>query len=400
MRNKPLTLLAALALLTAAACGGESQAPANKPSSGSKTPSPAGAASSSAPAKKLDLLPGMPRPPQPDDVYAATRPGKLSPAMQGVRNLVYVPNNLDDTVSVINPDTFEVINTFPAGDGPQHVVPSYDLSTLYVTSSKLPGGSLTPIDPKTGKPGETFPIRDPYNLYFTPNGKYAIVVAEAFRRLEFYDPKTWEKKASLHIPKCAGINHMDFTENGKLALISCEFANRMVVVDVQAKKHIRTIELHQVPNGKPQDCRLSPDGEQFYVADMMADGVYVFNGEATKQIGFIPTGKGAHGLYFSRDSQRLFVSNRGEGSVSVIDTDTNKIIDTWEIPGGGSPDMGSVSADGTQLWLAGRYHSEVYVFDTSTGEVLAQIPVGNGPHGLTYMPQPGRYSLGHTSNFR
>jgi YVTN family beta-propeller protein len=62
--------------------------------------------------------------------------------------------------------------------------------------------------------------------------------------------------------------------------------------------------------------------------------------------------------------------------------------------------MGGVSADGRVLWLAGRYNAVVYAFNTRTGNVIAQIPVGNGPHGLCVFPQPGRYSLGHTGVFR
>jgi len=72
----------------------------------------------------------------------------------------------------------------------------------------------------------------------------------------------------------------------------------------------------------------------------------------------------------------------------------------WPIPGGGSPDMGNVSADGKELWVSGRYDGEVYVFDTRTGRLKHSIPVGREPHGLCVWPQPGRYSLGHTGNMR
>ncbi len=376
----------------------------DKPASDSGTGKSAGGKqdqqAAPAPEKKLDLLPGMPPPVDPGNVYAATRSGKLSEPMRKAKELVYVPNSLDDTVSVIDPNTFEVIDTFPAGDEPQHVVPSYDMSTLYAVADKVPGGSLTPIDPKTGKPGTPTKVQDPYNLYFTPDGKSAIVVAEAYKRLDFYDPKTWKRQSSISVPGCAGVNHMDFTADGKRALIACEFANRMIVLDVAKRKIIKKFDLNQVPNGKPQDTRLSPDGKTFYVADMVANGIYLFSGDAMQYRDFIPTGKGAHGVYFSRDTKRMFVTNRGEGSVSVLDANTHEKIDKWHIPGGGSPDMGALSPDGSQLWLSGRYDSEVYVFDTKDGSLLKRIPVGNGPHGLTYMPQPGRYSLGHTSNIR
>jgi DNA-binding beta-propeller fold protein YncE len=58
--------------------------------------------------------------------------------------------------------------------------------------------------------------------------------------------------------------------------------------------------------------------------------------------------------------------------------------------------MGNVSADGSQLWLSGRYDDVVYVLSTTDGTLIRKIPVGRAPHGLCVWPQPGRYSLGHT----
>ena len=84
-------------------------------------------------------------------------------------------------------------------------------------------GSLTPIDPKTGKPGKTIAVDDPYNMYFSPDGKSAIVVAEAMKRLDFRDPQTMELQYSIDVPRCAGINHADFSIDGTFAIFTCEF---------------------------------------------------------------------------------------------------------------------------------------------------------------------------------
>lgn len=386
-------------LLVAGAC----QSPRKNANRNQAPAAPTGAADTSAspaPAALRDMLPGMPPVPDSSNVYSAVAAGALSERVKGDRELVYVPNTNSNDVWVIDPKTFAVVDKFPGGPEPQHVVPAYDLETIYVGADKVPTGGITPIDPLTGKSGPTMPIQDVYNLYFTPDGRYAIVVAEFYRRLDFYDPKTWKKQASTSFPDCAGINHMDFSADGRLALIACEFANRMVVMDVAARKYVRSVALKTVSNGMPQDTRLAPDGKSFYVADMMANGVYVFDAGATRQVGFVPTGNGAHGIYFSRDGKRMFVTNRGEGSISVLDPANGRTITKWRIPGGGSPDMGALSPDGSQLWLAGRYHNEVYVIATADGRLIKRIPVGNGPHGLLYWPQPGRYSLGHTANLR
>ena len=395
----------------------------------------------------INTVAGMPPVVDPKNIYSEVVAGKMSTAMNGVLERVYVPNRAENSVSVIDPNTMKVVDKFKVGINPQHVVPSWDLSTLWVANNAegRTDGSLTPIDPKTGKPGKSIPVDDPYNLYWSPDGKYAIVVAEAYKRLDFRDPKTMAMQFSIATPTCAGINHADFSIDGKFAVFTCEFNGAVTKIDLVNRKVLATLKLNAyfdrpsalsaisqankggsskmryIPDpdspgsqicttpGMPPDVRSSPDGSTFFIADMMVDGVHVVDGESFKQIGFIPTGTGAHGIYPSRDGKSFYVANRGSnkirgtpggpGSVSVIDFATRKVTKTWSIPGGGSPDMGNVSANGKHLWLSGRYDDVVYRFDTDTGAV-DKIKVGREPHGLTVWPQPGRYSLGHTGNLR
>jgi YVTN family beta-propeller protein len=330
------------------------------------------------------------------DVYAADGAGDLTGAARSAKPLVYVPNSQSDTLDVIDPSTFKVVAHYAVGGLPQHVVPAWDLKTLYVTNDI--GNSLTPIDPRTGKPGRPIPVTDPYNMYFTPDGSRAIVVAEAHARLDFTDPHTFRLLHALPVP-CRGVDHMDFTAGGGTLLASCEFSGQLVRVDVRHERVLGVIDLPDGAGGMPQDVKLSPDGRIFYVADMMADGVWKVSASTFKIVGFLHTGRGTHGLYVSRDARDLYVTNRSAGTVSVVSFATGKVVRTWTIPGG-SPDMGGVSADGKVLWLSGRYNSEVYAISTVTGRLLARIPVGRGPHGLCVWPQPGRYSLGHTGILR
>jgi YVTN family beta-propeller protein len=340
-------------------------------------------------------LPGMPPVLDPKDIYSADRPNALSDVVKDFPARVYVPNTISNTVTVIDPATYKVIDSFKVGRLPQHVTPSFDLRTLWVLNDR--GNSLTRIDPKTGQVRDTIHVLDPYNMYYTPDGKYALVVAEQRMRLEWYDAKTMKFVKELWAP-CKGIDHMDFSANGRYLIASCEFAGAVIKVDVEKGKFLGRLPLE--PHGMPQDVKLSPDGTVFYAADMDSNGVHMIDGESLKDIGFIPTGKGAHGLYVSRDSKVLYVSNRGEGTISLIDLATRKVSRKWELAGGGSPDMGGVSADGKVLWLSGRFNAEVYAISTADGKLLARIPVGRGPHGLCVYPQPGRYSLGHTGVFR
>jgi DNA-binding beta-propeller fold protein YncE len=309
---------------------------------------------------------------------------------------VYVPNSLSDTVDVVSQRTGRIVDHFPVGSKPQHVTPSWDLRTLWVTNDT--GNSLTPIDAHTGRPGRAVAVRDPYNLYFTADGRRAIVVAEALRSLDFRDPHTMRLRHSLAVPGCAGVDHMDFTADGRRALVSCEFASRMIVVDLRRQRVVRTIML---PTGAmPQDVKLSPDGRTFYVADMASAGVWLIDARRMRTLRLQHTGTGAHGLYPSRDSRFLYVSNRGAGSITVLSFRTRRPTRTWRIPGGGSPDMGGVSADGRVLWLTGRYNGVLYAISTRTGRLLHRVRVGAGPHGACVWPQPGRYSIGHTGILR
>jgi YVTN family beta-propeller protein len=358
----------------------------------------------------VQTVPGMSPVPDSNNLYSETTAGELSPAVAGDLPRIYVPNRRSNNVYVIDPATLTVVDRFPVGVSPQHVVPSWDLKTLWVANNgdRRRGGSLTPIDPKTGKPGQAIPVDDPYNLYFTPDGHSAIVVAERRKRLDFRDPQTMALQQSLAAPGCSGINHADFSIDGRYAIFTCEFRGgglaKIDLVNHQVLGYLRFPR-----RGMPQDIRISPDGTRFYVADMHADGVYVVDGDSFKQVDFVPTGVGTHGLYPSRDGKKLYVANRGShstrgaphgrGSIVVIDFATGKVEHIWPIPGGGSPDMGNVSADGKQLWLSGRFDDVVYDIDTATGAIKT-IPVGKEPHGLTVWPQPGRYSLGHTGNMR
>jgi len=350
----------------------------------------------------IATVPGMPPVIDPNNLYSETNgPAHVSAALKDDLVRVYVPNLRGNSVSVIDPAKMKVVDTFKVGQSPQHVVVGYDLRTLWAANNaeRSNNGSLTPIDPRTGKTGTAIPVDDPYNMYFTPDGRYAIVVAERLHRLDFRDAHSFRLHHSLAVP-CTGVDHIDFSADERYLLASCEFSGQVIKVDVARERVVGVLTLPDGASGMPQDVKLSPNGKTFYVADMMAGGLWKIDGRRFRVTGFLRTGTGAHGLYPSRDAKLLYATNRGEGSISVISFRTGRVVTKWHLPGGGSPDMGGVSADGRVLWLTGRYNGVVYAISTVNGRLLATIPVGNGPHGLAVWPQPGRYSLGHTGILR
>jgi DNA-binding beta-propeller fold protein YncE len=375
-------VLVVLVVLALAGCGGSSHQHGSTSSGSKRPPLPQAALGRGATAV---------------NIYRADAPGHFSPAVKGDPALVYVPNSLSNTVDVISQRTMRIVAQFPTGELPQHVTPSYDLRTLYVDNDL--GNSLTPIDPRTGRPGRPIRVEDPYNLYFTPDGRFAIVVAERLQRLDFRDPGTMRLEHSLSVPACRGVDHMDFSPGGRYAFASCEFAGRMIEVDVWRQRVLRTLVLDH-GSASPQDVKLSSDGRTLYTADQLNGGLWEINPSTFRVIGFLKTGAGAHGLYPSRNARLMYVSNRAAGSISVVSFRTRRVIRTWQLPLPASPDMGGVSADGHTLWLSGRYDAAVYAIDTRTGRLRATIAVGQGPHGLCVWPQPGNYSLGHTGILR
>jgi YVTN family beta-propeller protein len=327
--------------------------------------------------------------PPPFNVYGYTQ--TMSPAVAGFPERVYVPDSGGNALVVIDPTTYRVVARYYVGAIPQHVTPSWDMQQLYVDDEG--SWQLTVIDPKSGAPVGRIPVPDPYNLYFTPDGTKAIVVAERLHRLDFRDPHTFKLIKSVPIP-WPGIDHLDFSADGTYLLAGTEYAGTIVKVDTTAMQITGFVQL----GGLPVDVRLSPDGSVFFVANQGRNGVSIVDPIAMKEIGFIKTGRGAHGMAISRDTRFLYVANRLAGSISVIDFATRSVVDTWHI--GGSPDMIQISPDGSELWTSGRFGGAVYVVDTTTGKLTHLIRVGGQPHGLSFFPNDGRYSIGHNGVYR
>jgi DNA-binding beta-propeller fold protein YncE len=326
-------------------------------------------------------------------VYNWTRPNMLSPALRGLPARVWVPNARRRAVELIDPRTFHVVRRLRVGNAPRQVVPSWDLKTLWVSDAS--GGTLVPVDARTGHRGRAVAVASPHDLYFTPDGRTALVMT-GLRRIDFRDPRTMRLRHSLKVP-CDGVGHADFSVTGDFLIATCERSGRLVRVDPLRRTVTGVLLLHH--RAAPQDVRLSPDGTVFYVSDPAAEGVWVVDAERFGTLGFIRTGPGAGGLTPSRDGKVLYVSGGG-GVISLIGFSTRRVVGRWRLPYGGSAGSGGVSADGKVLWVSGRSPGLVHAISTETGRPIRAVRAGDGSPGLCVFPQPGRYSLGHTGNFR
>lgn len=331
-------------------------------------------------------------------IYAATVEPVVAERFTDVPPRVWVPNERGGRIVVIDPATFEIVDRFEVGTYPEHVTPAWDGSVLYVNN--MNSNDMSVIDPRTGDVTGRIETPFPYNLYFTPDGTRAIVVQDMERGapddengIRFYAWPEFRELAFVPVP-WAGADHLDFSADGRTIYLSCEYSGRVAVIDVESMRITGDIAV----GGYPTDVRLAPDGRRLFVANQQLHGVTVIDTETNAILAFVKLERGSHGLALSRDASLLFVTNRMAGSLSAIDVETLDVVGTWKI--GGSPDMLAVSTNGQQIWISNRWHRTVVVVDSGTGRVLRSIEVGAWPHGLSYWPLPGRYSLGHNGNMR
>ena len=180
--------------------------------------------------KKIDTIPGMPGVPDPSNLYSETAAGKMSDAVKSalaarLRAEPRVEHGVGDRPVDDEGRRHVRRRAQPAARG----AVSWDLKTLWVTNNAegTPDGIAHARSTRTrASPARRSTVDDPYNMYFTPDGKYAINVAEARKRLDFLDPHTMKVESSLDVPDCAGVNHADFTIDGRYVIFTCEFAGQ------------------------------------------------------------------------------------------------------------------------------------------------------------------------------
>jgi YVTN family beta-propeller protein len=144
IHGRALLALACVAALTACSSAPAAEEPPLTTAKTTTTTPP------TAPKSLVDGLPGMPAVTDRHNVYANAGANMVQDALKQDKPLVYVPHSGSGDVWVIDPTTFQVVAKYPAGVELQHVVPSYDMRTLYATDDR--GDHLVPFDPKTGQP--------------------------------------------------------------------------------------------------------------------------------------------------------------------------------------------------------------------------------------------------------
>jgi len=151
-------------------------------------------------------------------------------------------------------------------------------------------------------------------------------------------------------------------------------------------------------------CPVAHGGDRVYTADQVSNTVSVIDPAVNKLLGVIRLGDDVpaalsplyrgellvHGLGFSPDHKTLDVISIGSNSVTLIDTQTNKI--KGKVYVGRSPHEGFFRPDGRELWVAVRGENYVSVIDPLLMKEIRRIETANGPGMVLFRPD-GRYAF-------
>ena len=243
-------------------------------------------------------------------------------------------------------------------------------------------------------------------MYFSPDGKSAIVVAEAFKRLDFRDPNTMALQARFRRPSAPASTTPTSPSTASTLIFTCEFqgASSRSTGSTKVLGYLGPVRARHAA-GHPR----LPRRQDLLRRRDDAGGVYIIDGDAFTETNFIPTGVGTHGLYPSRDGRKLYVANRGSHRIGGPPTGRAacacSIRHTTRSRRPGRSPAAAAPTWATSAPTARRCGCPVATTTRSTRSTpppasSRRIPVGKEPHGLAVWPQPGRFSLGHTGNMR
>ncbi len=281
-----------------------------------------------------------------------------------------VLNSDDDSLSVIDASYRETSRVY-LGRGPHHLVPTPDGRTLIIAMSG--SNELVLIDRITGTEKQRMAASDPYQIGFSPDGKWFVAASLRLDRIDIYNAQTYEIVHRL--PAASMPSHIAFSRDSKTAYVTLQGTSSLTAIDLDSGK-----ELWTVPTGsQPAGIVTRPSGT-LLVGVMGADYIAEFDPHDGGLIRRIKTGAGAHNFLASPDGKTLYVSNRVAGTISVLDAETLAVTGTIAAPGG--PDDMALTPDGLELWVTGRWHAWVNVIELALGAIKTTVPVGRSPHGI------------------
>lgn len=301
----------------------------------------------------------------------------LALGAQAAEPPVFVLNSLQADISVIDPVTWTETARIATGKEPHHLYLTPDEKSLIVANAL--GDSLTFVDPGTAQVQRTVRgIVDPYHLRFSPDMQWLVTAANRLNHVDFY---RWDGKEPTLVQRVATgktPSHLWIDSASRTVYSTMQDSDELVAIDIATQK----IRWRTGTGAMPADVYGSPDGRNLFVGLTGSDSVEVFDisGEQPRSVQRIKTGSGAHAFRAAGDGRHLFVSNRVANTISKIDMQALRVVDSYPAPGG--PDCMDVSADGRWIYVSARWARKMLVIDTVERKVARAINVGKSPHGV------------------
>lgn len=304
-------------------------------------------------------------------IFALALGAWLALAHAAIATTAVVLNSDDDSLSVIDSENYKEISRTHIGRGPHHLIQTPDGRTLVIAMSG--SNELVLIDRASGVEKQRVTASDPYQISFSPDGKFFVAASLRLDRIDIYDGQTYEL---LHrLPAATMPSHIAFSADSKTVFVTLQGTSGLVSIDLASGKVNWTAPVGRQPAGI-----IRRPGGTLLVGIMGSDHIAEVDPATGNVIRKIVTGNGAHNFLQSPDGKTLYVTNRVAGTISVLDADTLEVKSTLQAPGG--PDDMAMSPDGQQLWVTGRWHAWVDVIELASGVLKTSVPVGRSPHGI------------------
>nr|WP_316644640.1 YncE family protein [uncultured Roseateles sp.] len=293
---------------------------------------------------------------------------------------IFVLNSLDADVSVIDPVSFTQIKRIPTGKEPHHLYLTPDEKSLIVANAL--GDSLTFIDPVTAEVQRTLRgIADPYHLRFSPDMKWFVTAANRLNHVNLYHWQPLEANPLKFVKRIEAPetpSHLYIDSKSTVLYVSIQDSDELMAIDLSTQTPRWKIKVGKMP----ADIYLTPDDKHILVAltgDKLVE-IYDVTGAQPKLVKRLPTGNGAHSFRAWGDKRHVLVSNRAGNTISKIDLQSFAVVD--QFPGPGGPDDMELLPDGKTLLVGSRWAGKLTMIDTQTRKVVKQVKVGKSPHGV------------------
>jgi YVTN family beta-propeller protein len=299
-------------------------------------------------------------------------------AAESVKRTAIVLNSGEASVSLIDMDAKAVYKTFPIGKEPHHLMITPDQKSVLVANAA--GDDVVFLDPKTGDIQSRLPnIVDPYHIGYSPNKKWFVAAGNRLDRVDIYAANNQELKLVKIVKAAKTPSHIAFTNDSKLTFVTLQDSNELIAIDLASQEIVWRMPIGKMPAG----VWMTPGDKHLLIGLTGSDIVQVVDWKQQKIIKEIKTGKGAHNFRPLGDKRHIFLTNRVDSTISIIDMEKlEKVADIKGLPSG--PDCMDITADGKELWVTFRFAKKVGIIDIASRKLVTTIPVGKSPHGIFF----------------